>query len=482
MKKITFAIILLLPVLLFSKQSIIINPTEYDFGIMQSGESIKGNFNISNAGNNTINISIKPDCNCTIIENTEFNLAKGESITINYEIKTQKDEEGYISKNIIVYSNDKDSPVIYLVVKGNLEKKSFSLFSKIERRVNYVTYLDTNTLTSSNIASIFNFKHCHSCVPIINNILRWLNRKGNGIIINYYNLELNENKKNLEIIKSKLGYFPDLPILVYEGNYYCGKKQIEDLIKGEEVKEAKNILNSQLSILAIFLAGLLDGINPCAFTVIILLVSYLTLRLKSIKNVLLSGIIYIISVFVTYYLVGIGLFEFIKTITIFPIISFAFKYILSLALFILAILSLIDFIKAKQGKTEKMFLKLPDFLQNSIRKNIRLQMKDFNILIGSTVLGLTVSLFELVCTGQVYLPIIGYMVQNSNEVVSGLFFLLIYNIAFILPLVLVFILVFFGISNQKIGNIFSKNIAKVKLVFVFLFLIFGLITLVSIFY
>lgn len=105
-------------------------------------------------------------------------------------------------------------------------------------------------------------------------------------------------------------------------------------------------------------------------------------------------------------------------------------------------------------------------------------MKNFRILIGSLILGFIVSLFMLVCTGQVYFPIIGYMVRTSNKMVKGISLLLLYDLAFILPLTTVFILTYFGVSSEKAGLFFKKHVPEVKLIFFFLFLIFGIINFI----
>jgi cytochrome c biogenesis protein CcdA len=187
---------------------------------------------------------------------------------------------------------------------------------------------------------------------------------------------------------------------------------------------------------------------------------------------------YIFAVFITYFLVGIGIFEFVRQLNAFKIFSTIFKHALTIVLLCLALFSLYDFIQSLKGKTEKMILKLPIFLQQSIRKNIRNQMTDYKILLGSLILGFTVSIVELVCTGQVYFPIIGYMVRNSGEQIKGIILLLFYNTAFIIPLGLTFLLVFFGISSKKIGDLFSKYLAVVKFLFFLLFVSFTIINII----
>ncbi|MGF1655598.1 MAG: hypothetical protein ACFCU3_01325 [Verrucomicrobiales bacterium] len=51
-------------------------------------------------------------------------------------------------------------------------------------------------------------------------------------------------------------------------------------------------------------AGLLDGLNPCAFATIIFLLSYLQVARKSGREILQIGVAYILGVFCTYFALG----------------------------------------------------------------------------------------------------------------------------------------------------------------------------------
>ncbi|MBN2545653.1 MAG: DUF1573 domain-containing protein [Spirochaetes bacterium] len=466
-----------------SKPKIKVEPLEFNYGVIQAGQVIHNNFIIRNIGSSKLEVKIRATCGCSVLSEKEIVLNKGEFRQIFYEVKTIQQYNGSYNKNFVIESNDEENPTLVFYVKGNLTSFDLEEHNKIRDAINYTTLLEMKTFNDENVLSIFSYKNCSSCIPLINAVISWITGKKNDIQINYFNLDDDENKKNIAAIQKKLGYFPELPIVVYRNKFYCGKKEITSLITNTEVKKKRSLLinNTKVTTLAVFLAGLLDGINPCAFTVIILLVSYLTLQMRSLNSIFLSGIFFILSVFITYFLIGIGFFKFIKTLTVFPLISMIINYVLAGALIILFFLSIFDFIKALKGKTDEMILKLPLFLQRSIRKNIRQSMKNYTIVISSLILGAIVSVTELVCTGQVYFPIIGFMVQNKDTRISGLFYLLLYNLSFILPLFIVFILVYFGISSKKIGGFFAEHVPLVKLMFSFLFLVFAVITIAAIY-
>ena len=61
-----------------------------------------------------------------------------------------------------------------------------------------------------------------------------------------------------------------------------------------------------LSVAAVVLAGLIDGVNPCAFATILFFVSYLAVSRRQRREMLLVGGAFALGVFVTYFAVGLG--------------------------------------------------------------------------------------------------------------------------------------------------------------------------------
>ncbi|MBQ1998361.1 MAG: sulfite exporter TauE/SafE family protein, partial [Spirochaetales bacterium] len=334
---------------------------------------------------------------------------------------------------------------------------------------------DESLLNQSNTFCFFSYKNCGSCKKIIKTFLKIYPNTP------IYFFEL-ENPDNAKLLFEKLydETFSQLPVLYKTDEdasrkVYSGENEITDFFKGETKSANKNKI--RMNAVAIFISGLLDGVNPCAFTVIILLLSYMTLNFRKKSEILVAGIFYVTTVFITYFLVGLGLFEFIKRLEQFALFQMIFKYILSGFLAVLAVVSLFDAIQCARGKREDMLLKLPTVLQKTIRENIRSEMKNYRIFLSSVLLGFLVSLLELACTGQVYLPIVGYMVRSTP--LKGLFLLFLYNLGFIIPLAFVFFLVYRNISSKKIGDFFSSHLVAVKILFCLLFVFFFVINIIS---
>jgi cytochrome c biogenesis protein CcdA len=76
----------------------------------------------------------------------------------------------------------------------------------------------------------------------------------------------------------------------------------------------------------------------------------------------------------------------------------------------------------------------------------------------------------VVCTGQVYLPTIGYIMTIAELRVHAFFNLVLYNIMFIIPLVGVFVAAFFGVTSEKMAAVTKEHTGTVRLLTGILFI------------
>ncbi|MBI4722570.1 MAG: hypothetical protein HY769_06175 [Candidatus Stahlbacteria bacterium] len=111
-----------------------------------------------------------------------------------------------------------------------------------------------------------------------------------------------------------------------------------------------------LSPIGIIGAGLLDGINPCAFATIIFFISYLTFAAYRRREILLVGMSFAIAVFIAYFCIGVGIFKFVSMIKVFPILSEIVYYAIAGLTFVLGLVSLYDYRLYKKGRTAEMKL------------------------------------------------------------------------------------------------------------------------------
>jgi thiol-disulfide isomerase/thioredoxin len=234
----------------------------------------------------------------------------------------------------------------------------------------------------------------------------------------------------------------------------------EETHKAEEsiVKRFKS-----LGILTILSAGLLDGINPCAFATLIFFISYLTFVGRKRSEILYVGIGYSGAVFVTYLLIGFGIFSFIQHLTFLPLFS-RIVYILTIVFaLVLGVLSLYDYVQLKRGLPSKMKLQLPDFLKKRIHQTIREESKSARYFFAAIAAGFMVSLLEFTCTGQVYLPTILFVANVPSLRASAISYLVLYNLMFIVPLLIIFGVVYWGVTSEQLAFFLKKRASSIKL-------------------
>ena len=220
---------------------------------------------------------------------------------------------------------------------------------------------------------------------------------------------------------------------------------------------------SAFGTLAVVGAGLLDGINPCAFATIVFFISYLSLVGRSRKEMLVAGGAFAAAVFVTYLLLGMGLIKFLSFLNEFSVVAKCVYLVAAIGTFTLAFFSLYDAYKAKQGKVKEITLQLPKSLKQRIHKVIREQTRTSSVIIGALIIGFAISALELVCTGQVYLPTITFVMGVEGMRANALAYLILYNLMFITPLLIVFGFVYWGTTSMQLGGVLQRHLMPVKL-------------------
>lgn len=345
---------------------------------------------------------------------------------------------------------------------------------------------------------------CKECQRIFY-LLSYLRQKYPNLVVREFDLAHPDNKALNETIaircrvpeKNRL-----LPATIFIGGDYLqggdiNQRNLEALIrkysqrgtvcpweiKREEKAAGVQAIVSRFKSLGpatVALAGLLDGINPCAFTTIIFFISYLTLVGKRGKEVLFVGLSFAVAVFLAYFLVGCGLLVSLERLTAFRQLSQVVNVVVALLAFVLAVVSLGDYFKARRGKFSEMGLQLPGPLKRWIHSTLRTGMKNSHYVMAAFVAGLIVSLLELACTGQVYLPTITFVVGQEKLRSAGLSYLLLYNLMFILPLLVVFLLAYRGTTSERLARFSKAHLAAVKLATAVLFLLLGLLVAFSI--
>jgi cytochrome c biogenesis protein CcdA len=139
----------------------------------------------------------------------------------------------------------------------------------------------------------------------------------------------------------------------------------------------------------------------------------------------------------------------------------ALRIAVSVITVVLCMLSVRDIVRLRQGRSPDLTLRLPDKLRMRINASIRSGLGSRTFIAGVFGTGILVSALELACTGQVYFPAISFMVQ-TDATVLGIGSLLLYNLAFITPLLAVLALALAGIRQEAVRSYFQRHLAGAK--------------------
>ncbi len=189
--------------------------------------------------------------------------------------------------------------------------------------------------------------------------------------------------------------------------------------------------------------------------------SFIALKRRDRRSLAWVGISFILAVFVTYFLIGLGFLGALRKYLSENRFSLYVDIFVSALAAIFAVLNVRDAVVATQGRASESLLQMPFFLKRMSHRFIRYFNQLPLYILGAALSGFLVSVIELACTGQIYLPTIAYMNQSARSSRS-IILLLIYNVAFIIPLTLVFVLYFFGLRHERIRQWYGTHLVLVR--------------------
>lgn len=347
-------------------------------------------------------------------------------------------------------------------------------------------------------------KGCPKC-DRANYLLKYLLKKYSHLHIKEIDLNTMEGKRLNELLANRMNLPMEKRLIapsIFIGQDYLSPEEITEFrvealiekysvgvgesvgkipLSPEEIKKAEeSIVNrfESFGILAIFLAGLIEGMNPCALATLVFFISYLTMVGRKRKEIFWVGMGFSGTGFVTHLLLGLGILSFVQHLSFLPL----FSRIIYLITFFLALLlgtfSLYDYIQLKKGRPSKMKLQVPDFLKRRIHRTIRArsnelegigQSQPLRLLLAAVVIGFIVTLLQSACTSQVYLPTILFVTNIPSLRGSAVFYLILYNLVYIAPLLVIFGIVYWGVTSEQLAVFLQKRASMIKLLTSFFF-------------
>ena len=183
--------------------------------------------------------------------------------------------------------------------------------------------------------------------------------------------------------------------------------------------------NSLLPYLVV-ISALVDSINPCALSVLLLTIAFLFSLGRSRRRIIETGGVYIFGIFLTYVLIGLGI---IQVLSILGVPHFMAK----IGAAVVIIWAVVDLL-GEYVPNFPIQLKIPQAAHHKIAGLI-----EKGTIPTAFGLGVLVGLPEFPCTGGPYLFILG-LLHDQATFTAGAWYLLLYNLIFVLPLVVILLI------------------------------------------
>lgn len=307
--------------------------------------------------------------------------------------------------------------------------------------------------------------HCHDEMEYLNSI-----KDDYKDVLNIYTYEVTKDENNSKMMNATKKVFnvnqPYVPFTVIGKEYIIGfsdtvktdiKNIIDNYIKEEQVEKTFNIpllgeVNSKtasLSLVAIIL-GFIDGFNPCAMWILLLLIN-ITITMKDRKKIFTIGLTFILTGGIIYFLSMLGIGFILDLATIVYI-----RNIIAIIAIILGIYNLYTYIKTRKDTGCHIVDK--EKRKGIIKKINNILSKKSTILaiIGTVILAISVNLIELACSLGFPTIFLELLSINNIKGISKILYLIIYILFYLIDDLIIFFIAVFTLKCKGISTKYNK--------------------------
>ena len=326
--------------------------------------------------------------------------------------------------------------------------------------------------------------HCHDEIEYFKQLENKYKDK-----INIYKYEVIKDKNNLKMMNATKELFQvsstGVPFTVIGKEYILGfnettKDEFTSIIDSylEEKANENNIFEKTIPILGKIdakktsltligiILGFIDGFNPCAMWILLLLIN-MTLTMKNKKKMMAIGLTFILTSGIIYFLSMLGI-SYILDLTMVNIV----RDVIAVFAIILGIYNLYVYIKTRKDTGCHVVDKKKR--KGIIKKINEIMSKKSTLLaiIGTIILASSVNLIELACSlgfTTIYLEL---LTINNIHGITKILYLLIYIFFYLIDDLVVFLIAVFTLKSKGISTRYNKF---VNLVGGILMIIMGLL-------
>jgi len=244
-----------------------------------------------------------------------------------------------------------------------------------------------------------------------------------------------------------VGYSPEMNKDILDAINKAGKASDTNATETVNLPLIGEVDPSAVSLPALtVLLGFIDGFNPCAFFVLLFLLSLLVYA-KSRKRMLIIGLTFVFFSGLVYFLfmsAWLNFFMITKNLTFITTIA-------GMVALVIAAINIKDFFAFKKGVS----LSVSDEHRKSLIARMRSLLKAesmASMMVGTITLAIAANLYELLCTAGFPMVFTKMLVLHELETLSYYSYLLFYNLVYILPLLAIVLIFTFTFGQRKLSQ------------------------------
>jgi cytochrome c-type biogenesis protein len=201
----------------------------------------------------------------------------------------------------------------------------------------------------------------------------------------------------------------------------------------EMLSPAKADVTEERALLPLVLGtGLLDGLNPCAFAVLLFFIAFLFTIRRTTASIWGMGLVYVGAIYLAYFLIGLGLMRAVLFVNDHHFMARVGSWLV----IGLGLINLKDYFFPQLP----VHLRIPTIAHGTIQDRLKRAT-----LPAAAVGGFLVGLCTFPCSGGIYVAIVGLLAAQTTYL-QGVGYLGLYNLAFVIPLLVILA----GVGNRRV--------------------------------
>ena len=201
---------------------------------------------------------------------------------------------------------------------------------------------------------------------------------------------------------------------------------------GADLAPAVPVTEDRSLLPLVITTGFVDGLNPCAFAVLLFFIAFLFTIQRTAGTVWLMGLVYIAAIYLAYLLIGLGLMRAVMFVNSHHLMA----KIGSWLVIGLGLINLKDYFFPQLP----IHLRIPTIAHGTIQDWLKRATYP-----AAATGGFLVGLCTFPCSGGIYVAIVGLLAAQTTYL-QGVGYLGIYNLAFVLPLFIILA----GVGNRRV--------------------------------